>query len=57
MMAVSSSIVLRLGLAAIVLGLFGLLLSAGLPDVALVAIGFAVAASAVGLGLWLRPDE
>jgi hypothetical protein len=57
MMAVSSSIVLRLGLAAIVLGLFGLLLSAGLPDVVLVAIGFAVAASAVGLGLWLRPDE
>lgn len=57
MVAVSSSIVLRLGLAAIILGLFGLLLSAGLPDLALVAIGFVVAASAVGLGLWLRPEE
>ena len=56
MVAVSSSTILRLGLAAIIFGLFGLLLSAGLPDVALVAIGFAVAAAAVGLGLWLRPD-
>ncbi len=56
MMAVSSSIVLRLGLAAIVLGIFGLLLEAGLPDLALVAIGFAVAVAAVGLGLWRRPD-
>ncbi len=53
----NSDFILKLGSAAIVLGLFGLLLAAGLPDLVLVAIGFAVAALALGLGMKLRPDE
>jgi len=52
-----SSIILKLGLAAIILGLFGLLLASGLPDGAMITIGFAVAVLAVLLGLKLRSDE
>ena len=48
---------LKLGLAAIALGLFGLLVSSGLPDSALIVVGFAVAVGAILLGLRLRPDE
>lgn len=50
-------LVLKLGAAAIILGLFGLLLSSGLPDMALVIAGFGVAVGAIVLGLRLRPDE
>ena len=50
-------LVLKLGLAAIALGLFGVLLSSGLPDSALIVIGFVVAIAAILLGLRLRPDE
>lgn len=50
-------LVLKLGFAAIVLGLFGLLVSSGLPDSILIVVGFAVAIGAVLLGLRLRPDE
>ena len=53
----NSDVILKLGSAAIVLGLFRLFLAAGLPDLVLVAIGFAVAALALGLGVKLRPDE
>ncbi len=51
-----SDLVLKLGAAAIVLGIFGLLVSSGLPDGALIVGGFAVAVAAVLLGLRLRPD-
>ncbi len=54
---VRSNIVFKLGVAAIVLGVFGLLLESGLPDLALVAGGFAVAALAIWLGLRVRGDE
>jgi hypothetical protein len=54
---VSSNIVFKLGVAAIVLGVFGLLLGSGLPDLALVAGGFAVAALAIWIGLRVRGDE
>ena len=47
----------KLGLAAIALGLFGVLLSSGLPDSALIVVGFSVAIAAILLGLRLRPDE
>lgn len=50
-------LILKLGLAAIVLGLFGLALSSGLPDAALIVGGFAVAAAAIGIGLRIRADE
>lgn len=53
----NSSLVLRIGVAAIVLGVFGLLLGSELPDGALVAGGFAVAVVSVWLGLRLRADE
>jgi Zn-dependent protease with chaperone function len=49
-------LVLRLGVAIIILGLFGLLVSSGLPDTALIVIGFAVAIVAVGIGLRFRRD-
>ena len=52
-----SGFILKLGAAAIVLGVFGLLLSADLPEGALIVGGFAVAVGAVLLGLRLRPDE
>ena len=52
-----SSIVLKIGSAAIVLGLFGLLLASGLPDAALIAVGFGVALLAIGVGLKVRKDE
>ena len=50
-------LVLKLGAAAIVLGTFGLVISSGLSDGALIVIGFAVAVIAVGLGLRFRQDE
>jgi len=50
-------LVLKLGFAAIALGLFGLLVSSGLPDSALIVVGFAVGAGAILVGLRLRPDE
>ena len=50
-------LILKLGGAIIILGIFGLLVSSGLTDGALIAIGFAVAVGAVLLGLRLRPDE
>jgi predicted regulator of Ras-like GTPase activity (Roadblock/LC7/MglB family) len=53
---VSPHLVLRLGIVAIVVGLTGLVLASGLPDPLLAAIGFAVAALALGLGLRLRRD-
>jgi hypothetical protein len=49
--------ILKLGAAAIVLGLFGLVLSADLPDGALIVGGFAVAVLAVLVGLRVRPAE
>ena len=54
---VSSNIVFKLGAAAVILGVFGLLLGSGLPDLALAAAGFAVAALAIGVGLRIRGDE
>ncbi|MEX1295197.1 MAG: hypothetical protein AB1Z67_03395 [Candidatus Limnocylindrales bacterium] len=50
-------LVLKLGAAFVVLGLFGLLVSSGVPDTALIVGGFAVAAGAIWLGLRMRPDE
>lgn len=50
-------LLLKLGGAILVLGLFGLLVSSGLPDVALIVGGFGLAAGALWLGLRLRPDE
>ena len=52
-----SDLVLKLGGAIIILGLFGLLVSSGLPDGALIVVGFAVAVGAIWLGLRLRADE
>ena len=52
-----NSVLLKIGVAIIILGVFGLLVSSGLPDAALIAAGFTVAILAVGLGLRLRPDE
>ena len=51
------NLLLKLGVAIIILGIFGLVVSSGLPDGVLIVIGFAVAALAVGLGLRLRPEE
>ena len=53
----SSSFILKLGVAAIILGVFDLLLQSELPEWALIVGGFAVAAFAVWLGLRLRADE
>jgi hypothetical protein len=54
---VMRDLVLRLGVAIIVFGLFGLALTSGLPDAMLIVGGFAVAAIAIWLGLRLRGDE
>ena len=50
-------LVLKLGGAAIILGIFGLLVSSDLSEGTLIVVGFAVAIGAVLLGLRLRPDE
>lgn len=49
-------LVLKLGAAIIILGVFGIVISSGLPDGVLIVIGFAVAVVAVGVGLRVRGD-
>jgi hypothetical protein len=56
-MSTMRDLVLKLGAAAIVFGLFGLLLSSGLPDGVLAVAGFAVAVAALAIGLRMRTDE
>lgn len=53
----TSNRIFALGIAAIVLGLFGVLSSSGLPEWVPAAAGFAVAALALWLGFRLRKDE
>lgn len=50
-------LILKLGIAILVFGAFGLALTSGLPDATLIAGGFALAVIAIWLGLRLRPDE
>lgn len=50
-------LVLKIGAAIIILGVFGLVVGSGLPDGVLTLMGFSVAIGAVVLGLRLRPDD
>jgi hypothetical protein len=52
-----SDLILKLGGAFIVLGVFGLLVTSGLPDTALIIGGFGLAVGAIWLGLRVRRDE